>query len=51
MLIRRDFILKPRERNYVPLETVQGNFQIVLRLRDRHMSMWQSIEILDVFDT
>ena len=30
---------------------VLGIFKIALRLRDRHLFMWQSVEILNVFNT
>ena len=32
-------------------KTVLGIFKIALRLRDRHVLMWQSLEILNVFNT
>ena len=42
MLFRGSLILKP---------TVRGIFKIAHRLRDRHVFMWQSLEILNVFNT
>ena len=47
----RGFILKPTERAQVLLKTVLGIFKIPLHLRDRHVFMWQSLEILNVFYT
>ena len=32
-------------------KTIQGIFKIAFRLRDRHIFMWQSVEILKVFNT
>ena len=34
-----------------PMKMVAGIFIIALRLRDRHVLMWQSQEILNIFDT
>ena len=50
-LFLRGFILKPTERAWVLLKTVLGIFEIGLCLRDRHVFMGQSIEILNVFNT
>ena len=33
------------------MKMVAGIFIIALRLRDRHVLMWQSLEILNIFDT
>ena len=33
------------------LKTVLGNFKIALRLRDRYIFMWQSLEIFNIFNT
>ena len=35
----------------IPLKTVLGNFKTDLRLRDRHVFAWHSLEILNVFIT
>ena len=51
MLFLRGFILKPTERAYVLLKTALGIFRMALRLRDRHVFMRQSLEILNNFDT
>ena len=50
-LFARDFILKPRERAWIVLKTVLGIFKIAFRLRDRHVFMWQSLGILNLFNT
>ena len=47
----RDLILKPIERAYILRKTVLWIFKIVLRLRDWHIFIWQSVKILNVFDT
>ena len=45
----RVLILKPTERAKILLKMVLGIFKIALRLRDRHVFMWQSV--LNVFNT
>ena len=37
------------EKAKVLLKAVLGIFKIALRLRDRHVFMWKSVEILNVF--
>ena len=49
-LCHRGFILKSTKRASVLLKTVLGIFKIALRLRGRHVFMWQSLEILNVFN-
>ena len=51
MLFLKDLILKPTERAYVLPKTVLGIFKIALRLRDRNVFMWQSVKVLNVFNT
>ena len=48
---RRGFTLKPRKIPYAFLKTVLGMFKIVLRLRQRHVFMSQSLGILNIFNT
>ena len=43
--------LRPTERALILLKTVLGIFKIAFRLRDRHVFMWQSVEILHNFST
>ena len=50
MFSRRDFILKPTERAYASLNLL-GIFKKALHLRNRHICMWQSLEIWNVFNT
>ena len=50
-LCHRGFILKSTKRALVLLKTVLGIFKIALRLRGRHVFMWHSLEILNVFNT
>ena len=45
------FVLKPQERAWTLLNTNLGIYKIALRLRDRHVFMWQPLEILNVFTT
>ena len=45
----RGFILKPTERFFC--KTVLEISKTVLHLRDRHVFMWQSVEILNVFSS
>ena len=47
----RRSILKPTERAHVLLKNGTRDFKIALRLRDRHVFMWQSLGILSVFNT
>ena len=50
-LVLRDFILKPTERAYILLNMVLGIFKIALCLRNQHVFMRQSVEILNDFKT
>ena len=47
----RGFILKSTERSKVLLKNSTRVFKIALRLRDWHVFIWQSLEILNVFNT
>ena len=47
----RGLILKPTERALVLLKNGTGDCQIALHFRDRHVFIWQSVEILNVFNT
>ena len=44
------FLSQRKEHRFFS-KTVLGIFKIALRLRDRHVFMWQSVEILNVFNT
>ena len=50
-LPRKDLILKPIERSSDPLKNGLVISEIALRLRDWHVFIWQSLAILNVFNT
>ena len=51
MLFLRVFNLRSTERARVLLKNDTGIFKIALRLSDRHIFMWQSVKISNVFNT
>ena len=44
-------MLKPTERAQFIQKIVLGIFKIAFRLRDRHVFMWQSVKVSNVFNT